>query len=147
MPLSGFSQNLLVPAFAVHLAADQTAIPTATFTKILFDVEEIDNNSNFASNRFTVTIPGKYFINLRATFLTVTDTKIVSCAIYKNGSLAEFCTNVAGATNDVSAFVFGMFDCVATDYFEGYCYHENGSNRDLRGTIVYSKMVGWRVGL
>jgi hypothetical protein len=42
----------VVPAFSAYSTSNQS-IPATTATKITFDTEEFDTNSNFASSRFT----------------------------------------------------------------------------------------------
>ena len=41
------------PAFSAYAAAILQTIPNATLTKVLFQTEEFDTNSNYASSRFT----------------------------------------------------------------------------------------------
>jgi len=138
-----------IPALAVRRAADQTGIATATFTKIQFDTEVVDNTATFdnaSTYRWTPTTAGVYFVMLQVTMLGVADGKIIAAAIYKNGAMERFCTLIQGGTGDGSAFAFGLIPLNgSTDYIEGYCYHEHGSNRDLRGGTVYSQMMGVRV--
>ena len=51
------------PAFSAYQSTQQTGISSATFTKVNFQTEEFDTNSNFASSTFTPTIAGYYQIN------------------------------------------------------------------------------------
>lgn len=135
-----------MPAFQVVRTADQTGIAHATFTKIQFNFEALDNGSCFDSTtnyRWTPTVAGNYFVQLQVTFLSIAATKTIAASIYKNGSINKFATLILGGTGDGTVVAFGIIAMNgATDYLEGYCYHEHGSARDLRGTSTYSQMCG-----
>lgn len=138
-----------IPVISVKRATDQTGVATATFTKIQFNSEDIDNTATFdsATNyRWVPAVAGNYLIVAQATFAAVADTKVIAAAIYKNGSLVRFATQTMGGTGDGTAYAAGIIAMNgSTDYLEGYCYHEHGSNRDLRGGNGYSQMFGARI--
>ena len=74
------------PAFHVYESSSQT-VSANTYTKVTLNEELYDTNNNFASDRFTPTTAGKYFIygNIHldgASYPTHLET-----AIYKNGSI------------------------------------------------------------
>ena len=50
------------PAFSAYLSANQS-VSANVFTKITFDTEDFDTNSNFSSSRFTPTVAGYYQLN------------------------------------------------------------------------------------
>lgn len=135
-----------MPAFQVSRTADQTGIAHATFTKIQFNFEGLDNAACFDSTtnyRWTPTVAGNYFVQLQVTFLSIAATKTIAASIYKNGSINKFATLILGGTGDGTVVAFGIIAMNGTtDYLEGYCYHEHGSARDLRGTSTYSQMCG-----
>ena len=103
------------PAFSAYKSSAQT-LSTTTFTKILFETEDYDTNSNFASSTFTPTVAGYYQINAAINIATAA-TQII-LRIYKNGSLFRSGTNV----NSVSAIsTSSMVFCNgSTDYIEIY---------------------------
>jgi hypothetical protein len=76
-----------VPAFSAYLSADQS-VSSGVITKIQFNTEEFDTNSNYDSvtnYRFTPTVAGYYQIN--ATLRTEgTSLTLAAFYIYKNGS-------------------------------------------------------------
>jgi len=81
---TGFAAN--TPAFHVYESSSQT-VSANTYTKVTLNEELYDTNNNFASDRFTPTTAGKYFIygNIHldgASYPTHLET-----AIYKNGSI------------------------------------------------------------
>ncbi len=81
---TGFAAN--TPAFHVYESSSQT-VSANTYTKVTLNEELYDTNNDFASDRFTPTTAGKYFIygNIHldgASYPTHLET-----AIYKNGSI------------------------------------------------------------
>jgi len=75
------------PAFHSYLASNQTSIAGSQNVKVSIATEVLDTDNNFASNRFTPTTAGKYFIygNLVAEFDTDKLFQI-QAQIFKNGS-------------------------------------------------------------
>jgi hypothetical protein len=77
------------PAFRAFMNANQN-LSDATTTKIdQFGSEDFDTDNNFASNRFTPTTAGKYFVFVQLSFTNTTDADVMYYAesyIYKNGS-------------------------------------------------------------
>jgi hypothetical protein len=72
------------PAFSAYASAAQTVTSTVD-TKVVFDTETFDTNSNFASSRFTPTVAGYYQLNTLIRFNgTVPSQYIIS--FYKNGA-------------------------------------------------------------
>ena len=78
------------PAFSVGKSGDQSIDNAETMTKVTFDVEHLDTNNAFASDKFTVPSGegGNYFIsfNFRVQNNVDSETNIVVAKIYKNGS-------------------------------------------------------------
>ncbi|MFZ2620768.1 MAG: hypothetical protein WAX89_07850, partial [Alphaproteobacteria bacterium] len=69
-------------SFYVHKnGTDQTGL--SGWTKLTFSTEDYDTNNNFASNRFTATVPGKYL--LRASSYCSGGGTQCEIGIYKNG--------------------------------------------------------------
>ena len=108
------------PAFSVYLSANQS-ITTATATKIAFNTELFDTNSNFdsATNyRFTPTVAGYYSIGLICSTIGSSITRFFA-SIYKNGS--EF-YRVSDSNGDV--YLGGSSQVIymngTTDYIEFY---------------------------
>ena len=113
-----------MPAFSAYKSsgAGNQSITSATFTKITFDTEEFDTNSNFASSRFTPTVAGYYQISasldLQGTSATASQT-----AIYKNGANFK-ASGFGGITNGEVFFTITSLIYLngSTDYVEIYGY-------------------------
>jgi len=81
--------NLMMdgPAFFAYATATQS-LTDSTLTKLLYDTELYDTNSNFAASRFTVTIAGYYQITALTSFDSagILRTSGAACGIYVNGA-------------------------------------------------------------
>ena len=75
------------PAFEAHSASNQT-ISNNTYTKVTLGTEIFDSDGKFASNKFTPTVAGKYFVygSVRLQ-VDASQMNFGQCSIYKNGSL------------------------------------------------------------
>ena len=118
------------PAFSAYASATQS-ITNNTATKIVYDVEVFDTNSNFASNRFTPTVAGYYQINA-GLFCAGAGSGGNVFSLYKSGSEYVQLTRtlLSGAFN-----VFSNGSCLvycngSTDYLEIYTTQNSG------GTLV-----------
>jgi len=111
-----------MPAFSVYKTSVQT-LSAGTWTKLDFQVEEFDTNSNFASSRFTPTVAGYYQIN--GAVANGLNTQTIS-SIYKNGSIYKAGVNYSnGYAGNVSSLVYLNG---TTDYIELYGYFAGGGN-------------------
>ena len=109
-----------MPAFSAYATSNQS-ISSATFTKITFDTEIFDTNSNFASSRFTPTVAGYYQVNgnMRC---GGTSKSVSVVAIYKNGSIYAYGNQING-TGAVQLVVSEVvYLNGSTDYVELYGY-------------------------
>lgn len=105
------------PAFSVHKNGTDQTVTQDIATKLSWSTEAFDTNTNFASDRFTPTVAGKYLIVLSAQCV-----QAGQCvpSIYKNGALLarSQATNVnIGQTPQVTAIV-DMNG--STDYIEAF---------------------------
>lgn len=120
----GSNQAVNGPAVSAYKSTNQS-ITTFTPTKITFDTESFDTNSNFASSTFTPTVAGYYQIS--AGFFPSADSTTFSRAfisIYKNGAewqrlqdvttIGQFITFL-GASGSCLVYCNGT-----TDYIEAY---------------------------
>jgi len=71
------------PAFIAY-ANTTTSLTSGVYTKITFNIEEYDTNSNFASSRFTPTVAGYYQIS-GGVGVGASATSVYAI-VYKNGS-------------------------------------------------------------
>ena len=142
---TGFGGNN-TPSFRVILSGNQS-IANSTATKITFDTETWDTDSDFGSNKFTVSEAGKYLIVLGGRISGFTDGEEFQLYFKKNGSDLNF-----GQSKIVSAGTNPLFlaqqstiveSLSASDYIEGWTYQNTGSAADLVATHAY--MAGYKL--
>ena len=137
MTLSGDSgivqPTAAAPAFSAYQSTQQTGIASSTFTKILFQTEEFDTNSNFASSRFTPTVAGYYQVN---SAVYMVNNCQLAVSIYKNGS--EFKRgNYPSGTTQLAAVVSSLIYLNGTtDYIEIYAYSGGSSNSCIANSAL-----------
>ena len=124
------------PAFSAYSNANQN-ISTSSYTKLQFQIEEFDTNSNYdnATNyRFTPTVAGYYQIYGSAIFNIAPTTLNGALLIYKNGSafksVVGFGSNLSGWFNPtISSLVYLNG---TTDYIEMYIWQSSGSTQTVQ---------------
>jgi hypothetical protein len=120
------------PAFSAYAGA-VTSLSGGGFTKVLFNTEEFDTNSNFASSRFTPTVAGYYQIN--SSVSVGTGTQLV-CSIYKNGSEYKRGVNITVSSNQSVASSIVYCDG-STDYVEIFVFSGVTQNTNTGIALVY----------
>ncbi len=108
-------------SFSVNTTTAQS-FGVGTWTKVVWDSENFDSNTNFTASRFTPTIPGKYlfFANIRRQ--NVSSNTTVAVGIFKNGVNQHYGTNIAELAAP-SVMVTDILEANGTsDYFEVYYY-------------------------
>jgi hypothetical protein len=133
-----------LPTFSAG-ASTGTAYAATTFTKILFDTEDWDTNSNFASSRFTPTVSGYY--QLEAAFVTNAGAGGPSfdLFIYKNGAIWKRIGSIGGALD--GAGIQGstlVYLNGSTDYAEVYIYCSQAGNFYAAANRCYFQGIGIR---
>jgi hypothetical protein len=124
-----------MPAFSAYKSSNQS-ITSNTFTKVTFDTEEFDTNSNFASSTFTPTVAGYYQVNAAVDLYpssgTATRTVI---RIYKNGSNFKSGNEVQiSNTTEMSCVVSALISMNGTtDYLEIYAL-QTGTTPNILGS-------------
>jgi len=109
------------PKFRATPAADQT-ITSGVETKVVFDTEIFDTNSNFATNTFTPTVAGYYTLS-GSIYLAGTTLTKVTIELRKNGSAVEITEFYPLATSPVALLSISTSAIAAngtTDYFDIY---------------------------
>lgn len=86
-PASDLPSTIAGPAFSAYLGSTQ-AISASTNTKVNYDTESFDTNSNYdtTNKRFTPTVAGYYQVNA---WVNGNASGFLEVYIYKNGSLAQ----------------------------------------------------------
>jgi hypothetical protein len=133
------------PAFSAYADATLQTITSGSQQKVLFQTEEFDTNSNFASSRFTPTVEGYYQLNAEIRLDGASGTGEMMIVLYKNGSEYKRGTNQSGtqiASNfwamQVSSVVYANG---TTDYFE--IYVQQGSGGSVTVTAVNNPAITW----
>ena len=128
-----------MPAFSAYQSSAQT-LSTATFTKILYQTEEFDTNSNFASSTFTPTVAGYYQVVGAVQFGSAT-----TCAvrIYKNGSNLKQVFNSITSSVSTGSGTALIYMNGSTDYVEIFAYLGTGQalTADVTTTYFQASMV------
>ena len=117
----------VAPAFSAVRGGSTQSVSATTHTKIQFNVEEFDTNSNYDNTtnyRFTPTVAGYYQVNIGIYSTTSTAANFYAY-IYKNGSTFKTITNIPTGGGGTSCMLNGsalVYCNGTTDYLEGYYY-------------------------
>jgi hypothetical protein len=112
------------PSFSVSKNSAQSL--AAGWTKVNWNIKNFDTNSNFASDRYTPTVAGKYL--LTANVRNANGSGVVTATgIYKNGAVLHY--SVSSGDGAPSAAISAVVDANGTtDYFEIYQYSNVSSS-------------------
>jgi hypothetical protein len=141
----GGKQAVNGPAFSAYANSSAQTITSGSQQKVLFQTEEFDTNSNFASSRFTPTVEGYYQLNAEVRLDGATGTGEMMIILYKNGTEYKRGTNQSG-TQIASNFWAMQVSSVAYangtgDYFE--IYVQQGSGGSVTVTAVNNPAITW----
>ena len=143
---NGFGENN-TPSWLVRYNGEQS-LGDYTTTKVTWNIEEIDTDNAFASDKFTVPSggAGKYYIftalhNKGTNFSSVIKTDL---KIYKNGSSVAFAAQDFrnNYTNQTGSTISTILDLSVSDYIEvctavdidsGTPYYEGNNYRGIFG--------------
>ena len=122
--------------FAVSTSTeDNNNVSDNSLTKMTFSTEVYDTDSNYASNRFTPTTAGKYFIFAKAMSDNVITNAQSKLEFYKNGSGMDenyrMRFKTGGTVGDIehTMILSAIIDMNgSSDYIEVYAAHDNGGN-------------------
>jgi hypothetical protein len=131
----GSSSATTAVAFGVHKnGTDQTLGSNNTAGKLTWGTEAFDTNNNFASDRFTPTVAGKYLVILKVGCkgYSVIYTSACGAYVYKNGANIGYSySSDSTDANQGHQFVGAIVDMNgSTDYLEAYAlvYDTSGFN-------------------
>ena len=130
------------PAFSAYPSSNQL-LTAATATKILFDTEVFDTNSNFASSRFTPTVAGYYQLNgtLGPTSATTGTGAQALIRFYVNGAIYMQGNNLTISGVNVINISALIYFNGSTDYVEVYGYL-NGTSLTINGALTSTSFNG-----
>jgi hypothetical protein len=125
------------PAFLAQKPNSAQSISQNSTTKVTFTDEIYDSDGTYdtSNSRFTPGVAGKYCISAQVGFENMSDATYVQVYLYVNGSelnSRSMGLNVNGAdtTQDLFFNFTYTVNASATDYYEIYARHSNGSSRD-----------------
>ena len=127
------------PAFSAY--GNAQSITNGSWTKINYENEEFDTNSNFASSRFTPTVAGYYQVSSGLYFGFTSGANVA--AVYKNGAEFKRGGMNSGGTGGTACAVSALIHCNgSSDYLEIYVYQSSGSTQSSGG----SSAIQWFSG-
>ena len=136
---TGVTTQVGAPAFSAYTTTNQSFTAT-TYTKVTFDLEEYDTNSNFASSRFTPTVAGYYQLSV-ALSNNASDIRMIA-AIYKNGASYKILQDATSSPNNAGGSVL-VYANGTTDYYETYVWMSVSSGTpQLYGTQATTWFTG-----
>jgi hypothetical protein len=127
----------ITSAISVKRSGNQS-INDNTETKVQFNSETYDVDSEYdavTNYRFTATNTGKYLCIIKVNFASITAGQTCFANFRVNGSsLSPYMyTKVAtGVTDDTDALNVHILNLSASDYVEGWCWHNNGDAVNAR---------------
>jgi hypothetical protein len=125
--------------FSVHKNGANQTVTTNVHEKLTWSTEVLDTNNNFASDRFTPTVAGKYFITTANQ--CVSNTTFCYASIFKNGvAFAHRFSRVVSANPNVSAIIEMNG---TTDYLESYTRNQGGTI--VSGDSNYTYFSGYLI--
>jgi len=124
-----------------------------TDTKVTGFTEDFDTDNNFASDRFTPTTAGKYFVNITGSIQSTTNYDMYNgnISIYKNGSRLLKTSSQGHSSSKSHRYGLSLSLVVdmngSSDYLEMYVYLNTVTNGDARfeaDTISFGayKLIG-----
>ncbi len=138
--------TLAQPAFSVHKSGNQT-ITEDVATKVTWETELFDTNNDFASNRFTPTVAGKYSLVASIQYNASDDGDQVKAIVYKNGSEVHHVGIRGPAAGGHSVPIAVVVDANgSTDYFEIFTLHSATTSKDVDGLASRTWFMGMRIG-
>lgn len=125
------------PSFSAYNSSAQS-VAHNTFTKIQFQTENFDTNSNYDNStnyRFTPTVAGYYHVTEQVAFNSLTANSM--SVIYKNGGAIAYspiAVGWSGISNTISAIAIDVYMNGTTDYLEVYAYQATGGSLNTIGS-------------
>lgn len=137
---TGVTTQVGAPAFSAYMSASTQSGSSGVWTKIQFNTEVFDTNSNYDTGtyRFTPTVAGYYQVNVNGYFNASTSlASYVGLSFYKNGSIyaGNGLSNNGVAQLQLSQVIYCNG---STDYIEAYFQTQGGSGAFIGGGATVS---------
>lgn len=138
-------KSTVKPSFSVHKnGASQLNINGTQ--KVTWPTEEFDTNSNFASDRFTPTIEGKYLLAATLHWFNLGSGQSIYVWIYKNGAPYKREGTQTSSVNNRETSITAVVNANGTgDYFEIYAYNVNVNTSDIHGGSENTYFTGCKI--
>jgi len=135
------------PYFRAHQTTSQS-VSNTTQTIVNFNTEDFDTDNNFASNRFTPTTAGKYYLSWSVGADMNSTANTAQATLFKNGSSelarARRTFYVGGTVQNFHS------SCIVTangssDYFEIKFWHNQGGTITTQNEAVDTFFQGYKI--
>jgi hypothetical protein len=133
------------PAFSAYQSVAQT-LSLGASTKILFQTEEFDNNSNFASSTFTPTVSGSYLVGGSIAMAGATSSTTIQLAVHLNGAFFKQLALVR-AGSGFAPYAIGSTSVPvngSTDYIELFVTR-GGEGGDTSASQGFTNFYGFKI--
>lgn len=137
----------IIPAFHVHKNNNHQSIASSTWSLVTWVTEVFDTHSDFASNKFTPTIPGYYLLNAAVRIDNIVDASRMRTALYVNGGIHAYLGQIHASQSNALQTI-GPFICYAnglTDYFQLFTWQDTGANKNINGSAHSTYFQGARL--
>jgi len=138
----------MTPVFWVVKNAAQT-ISNNTQTDLTWQVETLDSNGKFASNVFTPTVAGYYFLQASVLMEYGNSSGEYGDLLIElnDGGTGLDMRNVVSGDGTMSStlFVSGILAMDANDTAKVSVFHTQGANQNVDGNTNYTRFCGFRI--
>lgn len=143
--LAPFTYPLI--SFSAHKnGTDQTAVVTATDTKVTFGTEVYDNGGLFdaVTNHRWIPPPGTIRITAACTVSASVDQTEILTYVFKNGASFKIGRIQGSGTGTLATPIVVEDESNGTDYYEIFFRHSSGADRSILGTSTLTYvMASW----
>ncbi len=135
------------PSFSVHKGGTNQTTITGT-EKVVWSTEDFDTNSDFASNRFTPTVAGKYLLTCYIQWTSYTADDQLVLSLFKNGTVYRGTSTLASSTDSDGNTLTAIVDANgSTDYFEMFARNVARDTSNIAAGVApnLSQFAGSRI--
>jgi len=118
----------------ITIGTENQVIATSTETKVKFDNECFDENSEFdpvTLYRFTAKREGYYYVRCEVHWVNTVNSKTYELRFKKNGTVIDHSPVVARGTGELTNSLGKLIPLDVNDYVEAFVYHDVGVDASL----------------
>ena len=137
------------PAFSAEKTGTNQTVNPSTETKVTYEAERFDTNNDFdlANNRFTPTVPGKYYLTTAMIWLSTDDEAALQVIFFRNGLVFKEHFIRASGTASQGLTYSALIDANgSTDFFEVFVQHNAATSKQISGNPAHTWFMAQRVG-